>query len=320
MPDFLKILLEVISITFPIFAVIAIGFLIKRKGIIKDEHVPMLNKLTYDFGLSTLVFIEITKYKLGEIFDIGIIKVIYSTFFITLVIVFLSFFSLKINNKTRGAVIVSAYRSNMAFIGIPILLYAYGSLAAAKASVVIAFLYPFNIISTFLIFKFMDFREQQNTQKISFRRLILEIITDPVIIAVILGLIISYFNFKIPDPVSKIFEILAGIAVPLALISIGSSFKFSHIKNNIKYLSIISFLKLIIMPLIALMLSIFIFGVEKLDRDVICILFGMPLAVATFIQSEKYFSDSDFISSALITTTIASAFTISAWLFILKLI
>lgn len=50
------------------------------------------------------------------------------------------------------------------------------------------------------------------------------------------------------------------------------------------------------------------------------LLFGMPLAVATFIQSEKYSSDSDFISSALITTTIASAFTISAWLFVLKLI
>jgi predicted permease len=62
------------------------------------------------------------------------------------------------------------------------------------------------------------------------------------------------------------------------------------------------------------------FRVEKLDRDVICLLFGMPLAVATFIQSEKYSSDSDFISSALITTTIASAFTISAWLFVLKLI
>ncbi len=320
MPDFLKILLEVISITVPIFAVIALGFLIKRKGIIKDEHVPLLNKLTYNFGLSTLVFIDITKYKLGEIFDIGIIKVIYSTFFITLVIVFLSFLFLNINNKTRGAVIVSAYRSNMAFIGIPILLYAYGSLAAAKASVVIAFLYPFNIISTLLIFKFMDFREQQNTHKINLWRVILEIISDPVIVAVALGLIISYFNIGIPEAINKIFEILAGIAVPLALISIGSSFKFSHIKNNIKYLSIISLLKLIIMPLIALMLSIYVFRVEKLDMDVICILFGMPLAVATFIQSEKYSSDSDFISSALITTTIASAFTISAWLFVLKLI
>jgi len=320
MPDFLKILLEVISITIPIFAVIAIGFLIKRKGVIKDEHVPLLNKLTYNFGLSALVFINITKYKLGEIFNLGIIKVIYSTFFITLVVVFLSFYFLKINNKTKGAVIVSSYRSNMAFVGMPVLLYAYSSLAAAKASVVIAFLMPLNIISAVLFFKFMDLREQQNSRKINFWRVILGIISDPVIIAVVIGLIISYFNFKIPDPVNKIFEILSGIAVPIALISIGASFKFSHIKNNVKYLSFISMIKLVIMPLIALILSIYVFRVEKLDRDIICILFGMPLAVATFIQSEKYSSDSDFISSALITTTIASAFTISAWLFVLKLI
>lgn len=307
------------GVTLPIFAVIAVGFFIKKKGIIKDQNVPLLNKLTYNFGLSSLVFLNIAENKLKEIFDVNILKVIFPTYFLFLIIVFLSFYFLKIKNKTKGAAIVSTYRSNMAFIGMPVLLYAYGSLATAKASIVIASLLPLNILTTALFLRLLNIQDSKD-RKTGIKKLVIEIIIDPVLIAVVAGLIISYFSYEIPAPVFKFFEILSNLAVPLALISIGASFKFSHIKSNIKHLSLISFGKLILMPLLSLVFSIFIFKVGKLDRDIICILCAMPLAVATFIQSERYNSDTDFVSSALIITTLISAVTITAWLFILRLI
>ncbi|MCL5073103.1 MAG: AEC family transporter [Actinobacteria bacterium] len=319
MNNFLRIILEVSGVTLPIFAVIAVGFFIKKKGIIQDQYVPFLNKLTYNFGLSSLIFLNIAENKLKEIFDVDILKVIFPTYFLFLIIVFLSFYFLKIKNKTKSAVIVSTFRSNMAFIGMPILLYAYGSLATAKASIVIASLSPLNILFTAFFLKLLNIKNRKD-RKTGIKKLVIEIVTDPVIIAVAAGLIISYFSYEIPAPIFKFFEILSGIAIPLALISIGASFKFSHIKNNIKYLSLISFGKLILMPLLSLVFSILIFKAGKLDRDIICLLFAMPLAVATFIQSEKYNSDTDFVSSALIITTMISAATITAWLFILKLI
>jgi malate permease and related proteins len=319
MNNFLKIFLEVIGVTIPIFAVVAVGFFIKKKGIIEDQHVPILNKLTYNFGLSSLVFLNIAENKLKEIFDVNILKVIFPTYFLFLIIAFLSFYFLKIENKTKGAAIVSTYRSNMAFIGMPVLLYAYGSLATAKASIVIACLLPLNILTTALFLKLLNIRDNKD-HKTGIKKLVIEIITDPVLIAVIAGLIISYFSYEIPAPIFKFFEILSSLAVPLALISIGASFKFSHIKSNFKYLSLISFGKLILLPLLSIVFSIFIFKVGKLDRDIICILCAMPVAVATFIQSERYNSDTDFVSSALIITTLVSAVTITAWLFILRLI
>ncbi len=319
MNNFLRMILEVLGVTLPIFAVIAVGFFIKKKGIIKDQNVPFLNKLTYDFGLSSLIFLNIAENKLKEIFDVNILKVIFPTYFLFLIIVFLSFYFLKIKNKTKSAVIVSTFRSNMAFIGMPVLLYAYGSLATAKASIAIACLLPLNILFTVFFLKLLNIQDNKD-RKTGIKKLVIEIITDPVIIAVAAGLIISYFSYEIPAPIFKFFEILSGIAVPLALISIGASFKFSHIKSNIRYLSLISFAKLILMPLLSLVFSIFIFKIGKLDRDIICLLFAMPLAVAAFIQSEKYKSDTDFVSSALIITTVISAVTITAWLFVLRLI
>jgi predicted permease len=207
----------------------------------------------------------------------------------------------------------------MAFIGMPVLLYAYGSLATAKASIVIACLLPLNILFTAFFLRLLNIRDIKD-RKTGIKKLVIEIIIDPVLIAVIAGLIISYFSYEIPAPIFKFFEILSSLAIPLALISIGASFKFSHIKSNIKYLSMISFGKLILMPLLSLVFSIFIFKIGNLDRDIICLLCAMPLAVATFIQSERYNSDTDFVSSALITTTLISSVTITAWLFVLRLI
>ena len=324
MSGFGNIILEVIGVTLPIFAVVAIGFFIRRKGFIKAEHVPVLNKLTYNLGLSALVFRVIAGSKFSDIVDASLLKVVYSTYFLFLLVIFFSFYFARLNGGLKGAIIVSSYRNNMAFIGMPVLLYAFGSLAAAKAGIVIAALLPLNIISTALFLQFINAGSgtggNNTSARLSALSILKAIFTDPVIIAVIAGLLISYFNIGIPDPVDNLFEILASIAVPLALLSIGAAFKFSHIKENVRFLSVLNILKLLVFPGIALLLSLYVFRIAEFDRNIIVILFATPVAVATYIQAARYRTDHDFISSAIITTTIVSALTLSIWLFILKLI
>jgi predicted permease len=313
---FFKAIIEVLGVTFPVFAVIAIGFIIKKRNLLKEEHVPVLNSLTYNFGLPALVFSGIVKNSFSEIFDADIIKVIFPAYFIFIFFIFASFYFSKINSQIKGAAIVSSFRNNMAFIGLPILLYAYGSLAAARASVVLALLLPLNIILTALFFQLQGSAEKS----FKIKNLLKEIFLDPVIIAVIVGLIISYFSVPMPTPAGRLLEILSNIAVPLALLSIGASFKFAYIKNNIKYITIICIAKLVLFPLLTLVFSIFVFKASELNRDIICVLFATPVAVATYIQSRKYNTDSDFVSAVIIISTIASALTLSGWLFILKLL
>jgi predicted permease len=342
MSPFFKIILEVAGTTLPIFAVIAIGFIIKKRGLISEENVPVLNRLTYNFGLSALVFIGITGNKFSDIFDVRLLKVLFPAYFIYIALVFLAFYFTKINTRTKSAIMVSSYRNNMAFIGMPILLYSFGNLAAAKASIVIAVLLPLNIIMTAVFYQVFKVSlnsgaggpnaaaggpnaaaaNGQNSivRGSNAKRLSKEIFLDPVIIAVLAGLLISYFNLQLPIPVKNIFSILSDMAVPLALISIGASFKFSHVKKNLKYLALISISKLIIFPLIAMFFCFYVFRLASLDASVIVILFGTPIAVATYMQSAKYDTDHDFISSAIITSTIASAVTLSIWLFIVKMV
>ena len=64
---YLKTFIDVISVTIPIFIVVAIGYLFRRKGVISDRAVPSLNKIAYYLGLTTLIFTSIVKYDLKEI-------------------------------------------------------------------------------------------------------------------------------------------------------------------------------------------------------------------------------------------------------------
>jgi predicted permease len=79
-------------------------------------------------------------------------------------------------------------------------------------------------------------------------------------------------------------------------------------------------LKLIVMPVIAFVVSFYVFGLDKIDTSIVTVLFAMPLAAAAYIMGAQYKSNSEFISSALIISTIFSSLTITIWLTILKII
>jgi predicted permease len=110
------------------------------------------------------------------------------------------------------------------------------------------------------------------------------------------------------------------MTVALALLSIGASFRFDHLKNDLKIVSYISFNKLIIMPVLVFLIATYIFKMDIFDRNVVVTLFATPLAVAAYIMAKELRSNYNLVSSALILTTIISALTISGWLLILRYI
>ena len=315
MQFYLNTFLDVLSVTIPIFAIIGIGYFFKRKEIITEKSVPTLNKLAYYLGLTTLVFTSVIKYDFKEIFNLDIVKTIYLTFAIFIVIVFFSVYFLKVERKTKGAMAISSFRCNMAFVGIPIIISAFGDIAGAKTSIIIGFMTPVNIIFAIIFLRILG----GDGNKISYSQLLLAFVKDPLLIASVAGILFSYFQIFVPKPIIDLLNMLANLAIPLALVTIGASFKISHIKKNLKLLIPASTLKLIIEPLIAFLIGNYIFKIDGIDTSIIVILFGMPLAVAAYIMGKEYDSDSDFISSSLILSTLGSGLTITFWLFFLKI-
>lgn len=314
--SFLSTLLEVIQITAPIFIIIAVGLLIRKVKLVDEKGVALLTRLAYNVGLPAIFLLNITEYSLSEIFNINIIKVIYTAYAIYFVILIPLCFAIKRSKKTKGAFFVSSYRVNMAFVGLPIVWAAFGGLAMAKATLVIAFLVPVNIISTITILRVFN----RDEEKFDLKKLVKSVVTDPIIIATILGIILSYFKVTIPVFIASSLDIISGMTVAVALLSIGASFRFDYLKSDLKIVSFISFNKLIFMPLIVFFVSTYLFRMDLFDRNVIVVLFAAPLAVAAYIMAKELRSNYNLVASALIMTTIISAITLSGWLLLLRYI
>ncbi|MDZ7837072.1 MAG: AEC family transporter [Actinomycetota bacterium] len=315
MKNIVGLVLEVLSITVPIFVVILIGFFLRRKKIIGDTAVSGLNRLAYNVGLPALIIISIIKYNLSEIFNFRIIVTIYSAYFAFLLVIMAVASFIKAPRKTRGALMVSSYRCNMAFIGFPIIISAYGNLALAKASLIVVFLTPINIITSVLIFKLFN----RGEERIKVKKLIVDLLLDPLILSAAAGILISSIDINIPAPVNSVLDILSSMSIGIALLAIGASFRFFHIKSNIRALAFVSLAKLVIMPAIALFFAMVVFKLAPVDRNIIVVQFSMPLAVIAYVMAKQYHSDYDMVSSSLIITTILSSITISGWLLLLKL-
>ncbi len=316
MNGMVSLVLEVLGITLPIFAVIAVGYLIRRKKIIGDAGVQALNKIAYNIGLPALILVSIAQYDLSEIFNAPILGVIYSAYLVFVGLIFLGIHFSKQSDRIKGAFMVSSFRCNMAFIGFPIIIAAYSSLALAKASLVVAFLTPLNITLTVLLFKIYN-RKQEG---IRLGRMLRDLALDPLILAAVAGIILSYVNFDMPHALYRVLDIFSSMVVGLALLAIGASFRFFHVKSNIKILAVISAAKLLVMPAVAFLMAEYVFKIDIMDRNVVVLLFSMPLAVAAYIMAKQYRSDADLVSSALIITTIISCLSISAWLLLLRII
>jgi len=307
-------LVFILSKTVPIFLIVALGYLLRHIKLVNDHGVGVLTTITYNIALPILIFSSITKYSFTEVFNWGSIVASFIGIALTAITAFLLTKALKIHAYRASAFMLASYRSNTTFVGFPILLGMYGELALAKSSVVVGFLTAPVLIATVYILKKYSSEPSSGT-KINFLTLL-----DPLIIGSFLGLLVSFFKLKMPAPVSEFMNMLGSMGIPLALISIGASFRFKKLKHHIALLGVSAFLKLVFLPLVILLLSIYVFHLPVTDRNVIVASFMTPVAVSTFIFTRQYKSDSEFMASALIFSTMISIFTTTFWLYFLSFI
>ena len=128
---------------------------------------------------------------------------------------------LEKDNRKRGVIIQGIFRSNFVIFGVPVCEALFGQNATGVASMLIAVVVPlFNFLAVICL-------EIYRGGNINFKKIIKGIITNPLIIASIIGLFFIYFKIKLPAPIEKTINDISKIATPLAFILLGSSFTFS---------------------------------------------------------------------------------------------
>ena len=141
--------------------------------------------------------------------------------------------------------------------------------------------------------------------------------TISIIIGIVVGVILSALKVDFPIMIDNTINNFAKITTPLALLAIGGSFEIGKALKKIKPAVIATTLKLIGWPIIFLPLAVMM-GFRNSELLAIVIMLGSPTTPSCYVMAKSMKSEGTLTSSVIVLTTMFSAFSITAIIFVLR--
>jgi len=300
----------------PIFIMIVLGGILKKTGFLDDAFFAKSEKFVFKICLPAMLFLDVATADPSSAFDPKLIAFcligVFCLFFLLLLLVPL--FVKK--NEQRGAFIQGVYRSNFAILGVPLAVNMFGEAGSRTIATVMPFtIIPFNVLAVVVLSIFAP-AEKKLTAKQLFKKIVLNIVTNPLIIGVVLALPFM-FGLPLPAIADKSLTYLSNATMSLALMSLGANFSREGLKGRIGLSLTASLLKTVGAPIIAVIIAILLgFRAEQLGT--ILILFGAPTAVSSYIMAKGMGSDHELAGQIILFSTMLCIVTLFIFIFILK--
>jgi malonate transporter and related proteins len=212
----------ILTITFPIFALIGIGYGAVRARLFTPEDMKTLGKYVLNIALPALLFNTVATRDLSEILNLGYVLVFALGGLLTIGVTWI-WFTLQGTGPARRAIaVMGSTCPNSGFVGYPVMLLVFPDLAGivlALNMVVENFLL---IPLTLMLLEASRDREGKSLWRIS-GRIILGVLKRPMVIGLMLGLLVMLSGVDLPQMVTRLMEVLAASSSALALFVIGGS-------------------------------------------------------------------------------------------------
>lgn len=296
------------------FIMISLGFtLVKLKLIDISAKKSLSNILVYLVVPFMIINSYVTEYN-QTIMNNLLYTFLISFVVLILGIVFVFLISLFYHIDSKRILMFAMMFSNAAYMGFPLVEAMFGADGLIYAS---GFVSMFNILLWTIGYMVVS-------RSFSFKTAVVGILKTPVLYALIIGIIIFFFQIPIPNLILKPISLIGAMNTPLSMIITGmiiaSSNIFKAIKN--KYLWLSSVIRLIIIPFISLGV-ILLFNLVGVNKDVLKIVFileACPCAAITSIFAIKFNYDENLAASLVVVTTLISAVTLPLFVLLVECI
>lgn len=305
-------MLSIIEIVLPVFLIIALGYTIRRVGLVDDHFFQQTNGLVFYICLPTLLFYKIGTADFNTSFNLKLVLATSAAVASSFLIAYLYAAWRKYPSPVHGSFCQGAFRGNLAYIGLAIVYNAYGDQGLTRAGVLLGFLVP--VLNLFAILALVLPQQQQRTD---FKEIVKQIIFNPLIFASLAGLLWSFFQMPMPTIMDRTLSIATGMTLPLALLSIGNSFSLDNVKGDLGRAGLATAMKLLLMPLLCIGFMMAL-GVTGLDFAIGLLMAGAPTAVTTYIMASKMGADGELAGTIVVLASGLSAFSYTLLLFYLQ--
>lgn len=321
-------LIFAINAVSPIIVTVAVGYFLKRIGLMKADFAKAANKLVFRLLLPAMLFLNVYEIESLSAFNFGYIGYV--------LIALITIFALGIplvmavsdKGERRGVLLQGIFRSNYALVGIPLAQSLFGDEGAVVATLLSAFYVPaLNILAVVSLSIF-----RKGGSKPDVKKILLGIVKNPLIQSialafVFLGIRAIFENVGIDFRISQIpaiytpLEYFKRSATPIALLVLGAQFEFSAIKELRKEIIFGTIMRTLVVPVLGLGTAYLFFAGSFTGAHFAAFVavFATPVAVSSVPMAQEMEGDGALAGQLVVWTTLFSALSVFLASFLLKL-
>ena len=314
-------LLYSLNCVVPLFAVIGLGVLLRRLGVLNEGFVDAGTKLGFRVALPCLLFTQVAEADLTRAIDpklcwFTIVSVALVTGLLCLITP-----RLVKSRAACGALVQGIFRGNFAILGIPLAINMFGTEGAAPTALLLPVTVPlYNILAVLVLSLFApeDGAAGGSARKVpGFGKVLLGIVTNPLIIGIALAMPLSLLRVELPEMVSRTLDSVASLATPVALLCLGAQFDWKNARQNLRLTIPAALVKQALIPAVMLTAAA-LFGFRDGELGALFIVFMAPSSVSSYIMAKNMRSDAQLAAQMILWTTLLSMFTMFLGIYILR--
>lgn len=279
-----------------------VGLALRLAGVLKPEDAKPLNDIIIYVALPALVFRAIHAADV----DVGLLRMAAVAWAVIIAGFALAWLLgskvMRLAGPTAAGFMLTAALGNTGYLGYPLALSLFGDAGLVRAIFYDIFGTVFAVLTLGIAIA-SRLGDTGGARPNPLR----DIATFPGVIALAAGLLLH--PVALPSLAGDVLDALSGLVVPLIMISLGVSLKPGHIKERWTSLSLVALIKLLALPLIAVVVGRLLLGDAESQRLVV-MQAGMPSMMLSLVFGFRYRLDVDFIASAILVTTVGAALTV----------
>lgn len=302
-----------LNATVPIFLMMLLGLLFRKIGWIDEVFASKMNKFVFLVPLPVLLFEDLATVDFAEVWDMKFVLFCFGATLISIVIAAAVSFLWK-DRSIQGEFIQASYRSSAALLGIAFIQNIYGDAGMAPL-MIIGSVPLYNVMAVVVLSFFQPERKKLDRQV--WINTLKGIITNPIILGIIAGLLWSALRLPIPSILEKTVSNIGAVATPMGLMAMGATFDIRKAFGKAKPAVAASVMKLVGFAALFLPLAVWL-GFRREQLVAILIMLGSATTVSCYVMARNMGHEGVLTSSTVMLTTMFSAFTVTGWLYILR--
>ena len=284
-----------------IAVVIATGYGVGRSGLLGPQAQSVLSRLAFFVLMPCLLFHTIATADVRTLFSpmLAVSALTALTVAAVTALLFALVLRRPVTTTTVGA--LAASYSNANNIGLPVAVYVLGQATAVVPVIMLQLVVMAPIALTVL--------DAATASGGGWRRRVLGPLSNPLIIASLLGLVCSVAGVTLPAPVLAPFTLVGAAAVPVVLLGFGMSLHgAAPLRDPAIRADVVlaSAMKLVAMPVVAFVLARFVFGLDAHQVFVLTTLGGLPAAQNVFNYAQRYGAAVPVARDVVLLTTVGA--------------